>query len=194
LKAEQLNQIEKILQEQPDLRLEQIKERLSLPCHESTIDRAIRKLGYRYKKNFASGRARADIAQRRTAWKDKQSTLALDKLVFIDERGAKTNMTRLYGRTKEGKRCIDQAPAGSWSTTSLLGSLRLNGNNACLLIEGAANACVFREYVKHVLLPTLQPGDWVIADNLSIHKISKRDNISSPWEPTWFFCLPIRLI
>jgi transposase len=51
----------------------------------------------------------------------------------------------------------------------MLGSIRLNGPTACLVIEGAANALVFREYIRQVLAPTLQPGDLVICDNLSAH-------------------------
>lgn len=52
----------------------------------------------------------------------------------------------------------------------MLGSIRLNGQTACLVIEGAANALIFREYIRQVLGPTLQPGDLVICDNLSAHR------------------------
>jgi transposase len=52
----------------------------------------------------------------------------------------------------------------------MLGSIRLNGQTACLVIEGAANSLIFREYIAQVLGPTLQPGDLVICDNLSAHR------------------------
>ena len=52
----------------------------------------------------------------------------------------------------------------------MLGSMRLNGQTACLVIEGAANSLIFREYIRQVLGPTLQPGDLVICDNLSAHR------------------------
>jgi transposase len=52
----------------------------------------------------------------------------------------------------------------------MLGSMRLNGQTACLVIEGAANSLIFREYIRQVLGPTLQPGDIVICDNLSAHR------------------------
>ncbi len=51
----------------------------------------------------------------------------------------------------------------------MLGSIRLNGQTEGLVIEGAANAQVFREYIREVLAPTLRPGDLVICDNLSAH-------------------------
>ena len=39
-----------------------------------------------------------------------------------------------------------------------------------MVIEGATDAAVFRAYVKHVLAPTLRPGEIVVMDNLSSHK------------------------
>ena len=46
-----------------------------------------------------------------------------------------------------------------------------------MVIEGATDAAVFRAYVKHVLAPTLRPGDIVVMDNLSSHKSSRADAI-----------------
>jgi transposase len=91
-------------------------------------------------------------------------------LIFLDESGAKTNMTRLCGRAPKGERVHAKAPQGHWNTTTLLGSLRLDGSTACMTIKGAADTEVFQAYVRHVLCPTLRPGDLVIMDNLSPHK------------------------
>jgi len=92
------------------------------------------------------------------------------RLVFIDESGAKTNMTRLRGRGRPGQRVCDRAPHGHWHTTTMLGSLRLDGTTSCMVVEGATTREVFREYVRPVLCPTLRAGDIVIADNLSPRK------------------------
>jgi transposase len=51
----------------------------------------------------------------------------------------------------------------------MIGSIRQNGQTACMTIEGAVNSEVFRVYVREVLLPTLTPGDVLIMDNLSAH-------------------------
>lgn len=91
------------------------------------------------------------------------------RLVFLDESCAKTNFTRLHGRALHGQRLHDHAPAGHWHTTTMLGSIRLNGQSACLVIAGATDAQVFRTYIRRVLAPTLRPGDIVICDNLSAH-------------------------
>lgn len=88
----------------------------------------------------------------------------------MDETGAKTNMTRLYGRAPGGHRVVDAAPNGHWATTTLLASIRLDGSTAPMVIEGATDTDVFEAYVQEVLVPTLSPEDIVILDNLSPHK------------------------
>lgn len=41
-----------------------------------------------------------------------------------------------------------------------------------MTVEGATDADVFLAYVAHVLVPTLQPGDIVVMDNLRAHKVA----------------------
>jgi len=52
----------------------------------------------------------------------------------------------------------------------MIAALRLDGPAAPMVIEGATDAAVFRAYVRHVLVPTLRPGQIVVLDNLSSHK------------------------
>jgi len=99
-----------------------------------------------------------------------QSQLDLNRLVFIDEAGAKTNMTRLYGRAEKGERVVDFAPHGHWCTTTMISSIRFNGTTACMAVDGSTTGKVFRAYTEHVLVPSLRPGDIVVLDNLSAHK------------------------
>jgi transposase len=109
------------------------------------------------------------------------------RLVFLDESGAKTNMTRLRGRSKGGSRCVDDAPHGHWCTTTMISSVRLDGSTACMAIDDATSAEVFREYVRHVLVPTLGPGDIVVLDNLSAHKDAEAlDLIHAVGAKVWF--------
>lgn len=96
--------------------------------------------------------------------------MSLEKLVFIDESGAKTNMTRLYGRAKNGTRAVDTTPGGHWSTTTMISSVRLDGSTVPMVVNGATNKDVFTVYVEKFLLPILSKGDIVILDNLSAHK------------------------
>ena len=39
-----------------------------------------------------------------------------------------------------------------------------------MVLDGPMNADAFRAYVRHVLAPTLRPGDIVVIDNLPAHK------------------------
>ena len=79
-------------------------------------------------------------------------------------------MTRLRGRGRRGQRVRDHAPHGHWNTTTMIGSIRLDGTTCCLAVEGATTRDIYREFVRQVLCPLLRPGDIVIADNLSVHK------------------------
>jgi len=91
-------------------------------------------------------------------------------LIFLDESGAKTNLTRLCGRAPKGQRVHAHSPQGHWNTTTILGAIRLDGSTACMTTDGAADTEVFRAYVREVLCPTLRPGELVIMDNLAPHK------------------------
>jgi transposase len=91
-------------------------------------------------------------------------------LIFLDESGAKTNMTRLCGRAFKGERVHARAPSGHWHTTTMISSIRLDGSTACMALEGTNDTESFRAYVSAVLVPTLRPGDLVVMDNLSPHK------------------------
>ena len=89
------------------------------------------------------------------------------RLVFLDESGTKTNMTRRCGRAQRGERVHASQPYGHWQTTTMLSSIRLDGSTACMTIEGATDTEVFQSYVRECLCPTLHPGNVVVMDNLS---------------------------
>lgn len=81
-------------------------------------------------------------------------------------------MTRLRGRSRLGTRLVAKVPHGHWKTTTFLAALRSEGMSAPLVIDGAINGSLFLAYVKQQLVPTLRPGDLVIMDNLSAHKVA----------------------
>jgi Transposase and inactivated derivatives len=118
----------------------------------------------------ASEQERADIAGQREQWRKFQAEIEPCRLVFLDESGAKTNMTRLYGRAIKGKRCYDKTPDGRWKTVTMLSSIRLDGETESLLFEGAVNRTMFEAYIEQILGPSLRPGDIVVLDNLASHK------------------------
>ena len=96
--------------------------------------------------------------------------VASQRLVFIDETWTRTNMAPLRGWAPKGKRLIAKVPHGKWKTMTFLAALRHDRIDAPWLLDGPINGELFRLYVEKVLIPTLKPGDIVIADNLGSHK------------------------
>ena len=119
----------------------------------------------------AAEQDRLDVAAARLRWRRDQVTLDPTKLVFIDETWAKTNMARLYGRCAKGQRLVCPVPHGHWKTTTFIAGLRHNAITAPLVIDRPMNGVIFKAYVEQMLAPTLSPGDIVVMDNLSSHKI-----------------------
>ena len=119
---------------------------------------------------LASEQDRPDVARKRLRWKAHQGGVDMQRLVFIDETWAKTNMTPLRGWAARGKRLIGKAPFGHWNTMTFIAALRHNAITAPWVIDGPINGSILRTYVENVLVPTLSKGDIVILDNLGSHK------------------------
>lgn len=120
---------------------------------------------------IAEERDRADVVEKRRQWKLSQKEPDPDRFVFIDETWAKTNMTRTYGRSEIGTRVIQKVPNGRWKTTTFVGALRATGFVAPLTIDGPVNGQLFLAWVEQHLVNCLKPGDIVVMDNLSSHKV-----------------------
>jgi transposase len=112
------------------------------------------------------------VAERRWLWRFWQAHLHPQQLVFLDETGAHTKLTRLYGRAVRGQRVIAKVPHGHWKTTTFVGALRAGGFVAPTVIDGPMNGAAFRSYVEQQLAPALRRGDVVIMDNLAAHKVA----------------------
>lgn len=81
-------------------------------------------------------------------------------------------MTRIYGRIVGGDRLYESTPGGSWDITTIISSVRFNGEIAAMTIKGATDSQAFQTYISQILCPTLCKDDIVIMDNLSAHKVS----------------------
>jgi transposase len=137
----------------------------------------------------ATEQDRPDVAARRRIWRAAQPFVDADKLVFIDETGASTKMTRLYGRAPRGRRLLAKAPFGHWKTTTFVAALRQGGLTAPMVLDGPMTGQAFLAYVEQVLIPTLKPDDIVVMDNLPAHRIAAvRDAIDAAGAQ--FFLLP----
>ena len=95
-----------------------------------------------------------------------------ERLVYVDESGVSTQMTKRYGRAVRGQRVAEATPEGNWKILTILGAMSVRGMIATMTVEAATDAEIFLAYLDHVLCPQLQPGQVVIMDNLSSHKVA----------------------
>ena len=108
--------------------------------------------------------------EERATWREQVKEQDAKGLVCVDECGSNIALTPLYARAPRGERAPGRVPRNRGKNTTLLASLSLEGIGASMIIEGAVNAQVFEAYLEHILIPSLEPGQIVIMDNLSVHK------------------------
>jgi transposase len=102
-----------------------------------------------------------------------------DRLIFVDESGVNTAMTRRYARAPRGERATDSAPRNYGEQTSLISALGLGrGLLATMTVQGAVDTLCFNAYVERVLSPHLQRGDVVVLDYLGAHKASCLEQVA----------------
>ncbi len=111
------------------------------------------------------------MAEKRAHWHEELAVEFVSRLVFVDESGANTQMTRWRGRALGGQRLVARIPQGSYQTSTLISAIRLEGPCAPWLFEGPMNGEMFLAWVQQGLAPRLRLGDLVILDNLATHKI-----------------------
>ncbi|CUW39461.1 putative transposase [Magnetospirillum sp. XM-1] len=128
----------------------------------------------------ASEQMRPDVRLLREEWiKGRQPLMRRQahRLVFLDETGTNTKMTRLRGRSPKGARLKAAVPFGHWKTETFIAGLRHDGLVAPFVINCPMNRKMFEAYIETQLAPTLEPGDVVILDNLSAHKSPRAERI-----------------
>ena len=119
---------------------------------------------------YAAEQESERVQLRRASYQLELEREDLSRLKFLDEAGSNLAMTRLYGRGEKGQRVVEAVPKDTGENISMIASLSFSGIEAPMTINGAVDAIVFNAYVKEVLCPSLQAGDIVIMDNLSVHK------------------------
>ena len=96
------------------------------------------------------------------------------RLVFVDESGFHTSMTRLRARAPRGERAYGKVPRNRGKNETLIASITFEGAvGASMTIEGATDAAAFEAYVEHFLAPTLEKGQVVVLDGLGAHRPQK---------------------
>jgi transposase len=99
------------------------------------------------------------------------------KVVVIDESSTHLDMARRYGRAPRGERVYVKQRRNFGKNVTLLTGLSLEGMTDAMVIEGAVTTAVFEAFVESILLPSLQPGDIIVLDNLVVHKSSRVEQL-----------------
>jgi transposase len=171
LNPAQLKQLAALIGKTPDATLAELRQSLGVECSTMAIVRALKKLKITRKKKVlhAQEQDSPEGQQKRRDFIEKIAGIDPRRLVFVDETGANTSMTRTHGRAPVGERVHGAVP-GHWDSVTLICGLRLSGVIAPVVFPGATDTATFQSYVEQVLVPELQPEDVVIWDNLQPHK------------------------
>lgn len=114
-----------------------------------------------------------DVKAAREDWSETLKQCEPEKLVFLDESGVNTDMSRRYGRAIGGERSVDKVPLNTPANTTILSSVRLNSETAYTTYSGGTIRKKFLDYLENVLIPTLHKGDIVIMDNMRTHHVKE---------------------
>src|SRR5207302_9244398 len=155
-----------LVRKQPDATLTELRDRLGIPCHIATIARVLRRHRITRKKKtlHAQERDRPEVQAQRVAFTAKLAAVDPEHLVFVDEFGATTAMTRRYGWAPEGER-VEAAAPGAWKNVTLIVALRPTAVVAPFVFEGATDGAAFGTYVLKVLGLELHRGALVVGNN-----------------------------
>jgi len=164
-----------LVQEQPDATLAELRDRLGVACSIMAIFRALERnrISRKKKTYHADERDSPRVQKLRQEFQEQLAEVDPARLVFVDETGATTAMSRIYGRAAIGKRVQASVPGG-WSKVTLISGLRTSGVVAPIALPGSTDGQVFETYVEQALVPTLHKGDVVVWDNLSAHSAQAR--------------------
>ena len=115
----------------------------------------------------------AAVVQARAEWQRDTAAIAPERLVFLDESAALTNLVRTHAWSARGERALGVVPGGRWERVTMLAALGLEGILGAMSIAAATDGAVFHAYLEQVLLPGLRrvkPDAVLVMDNLNAHK------------------------
>ncbi len=108
--------------------------------------------------------------RRRRSFREYVRGIAADRFVFVDECSTNISLSPLYARAPRGERARGSAPRNWGKNVSLVCAIDAGGVKPSMSVEGAVDGKAFEAYVERFLVPTLERGQIVVMDNLSVHK------------------------
>jgi transposase len=102
-------------------------------------------------------------------WGKRAARVDPSAWVWLDETGSHLGYTPRYAWAPRGERACSAVPRNQGENKTVIAALTTAGIGPMLRFDGAMTAERFAGYVRHVLAPTLRPGQIVVADNLRAH-------------------------
>ena len=117
------------------------------------------------------------MAQKRKDRNGLISGFKASDLVFLDESGCNTDMTRRYAYSLGGSRAVDSAPLSKPKNTTILSSIQLDGTLRYTTFSGGTTVERFKRYLETDLLPHLNGNSVLIMDNMKSHHAKAAKNL-----------------
>ena len=118
-----------------------------------------------------------DVAEKRKNWNGLISGFSASDLVFLDESGCNTDMTRRYADSFGGSRAVDSTPLSKPKNTTILSSIQLNGTLHYTTFSGGTTVERFKRYLETELLPHLNGNSVLVMDNMKSHHAKAVKNL-----------------
>jgi len=170
-------QLSGLVQQSPEATLKALcralAEQYQRAASQSSLQRTLAQLQLTRKKKtrYATERTTEDVQEQRRVSQANVSALEAHDLIFVDETGVNIAMARLYARSPKGQRAYASAPVNPGKHITVLGALSLEGMVEAMTREGSSDGQVFSTCIQEVCVPALRPGQTVIMDHLSSHKV-----------------------
>ena len=114
----------------------------------------------------------------RGLWRWLASRFDARRLVFVEESGFNTSMSRLRARAPKGKRAYGKVPRNRGKNQTLIAAITLEGAmGESMTVEGGTDSLAFETYVEHFLAPTLSEGQVVVLDGLGAHRTQRVEEL-----------------
>ena len=90
----------------------------------------------------------------------------------------------------KNRRAVDKTPLNTPCNTTVLSSIRLNGDCAYTVYPGGTTVERFAEYLKTKLLPTLSEANIIVMDNMRSHHAKAVKQLLDSSKVTYLYVPP----
>ncbi|NBV29598.1 IS630 family transposase [bacterium] len=109
----------------------------------------------------------------RREFQERIKHIAKERLVFLDESGIDTFVSRHFGRAQRGEKIQGEISGKRYARKSFIAAKVGSKIIAPMIFEGTCNSELFETWVEKVLVQELIPGQLIIMDNATFHKSAK---------------------